>query len=52
MIIGEERCPGVYGKWAHTNQCRTDLEGALGFLIYGLSTSLKKKQNKTKKEYK
>lgn len=52
MIIGEERCPGVYGKRAHTNQCRTDLEGALGFLIYGLSTSLKKKQNKTKKEYK
>lgn len=40
MIIGEERCPGVYGKWAHANQCRTDLEGALGCLIYCLSTSL------------
>lgn len=39
MIISEERCPGVYGKWAHANQCRTDLEGALGCLIYCLSTS-------------
>lgn len=46
MIIGEKRCPGVYGKWAHANQCRTDLEGALGFLIYGLGTRLKKKKNK------
>jgi len=44
MIIGEKRCPGVYGKWAHANQCRTDLEGALGFLIYGLGTRLKKKK--------
>lgn len=40
MIISEERCPGVYGKWAHVNQCGTDLEGALGCLIYCLSTSL------------
>lgn len=47
MIIGEERCPGVYGKWAHANQCRTDLEGALGCLIYCLSTSLGKKKKKT-----
>lgn len=46
MIIGEERCPGVYGKWAHANQCRTDLEGALGCLIYCLSTSLGKEKNK------
>lgn len=43
MVISEERCPGVYGKWAHANQCRTDLEGALGCLIYCLSTSLRKK---------
>lgn len=49
MIISEERCPGVYGKWAHVNQCRTDLEGALGCLIYCLSTSLKEKKNTTKK---
>lgn len=40
MIISEERCPGVYGKWAHVNQCRTDLEVALGCLIYCLSPSL------------
>lgn len=51
MIIGEERCPGVYGKWAHANQCRTDLEGALGCLIYCLSTSLgEKKKNKEREE--
>lgn len=53
MIIGEERCPGVYGKWAHANQCRTDLEGALGCLIYCLNTSLgkeKKKNSERKRE--
>lgn len=54
MIIGEERCPGVYGKWAHANQCRTDLEGALGCLIYCLSTShwgekIKKSERKRKR---
>lgn len=53
MIIGEERCPGVYGKWAHANQCRTDLEGALGCLIYCLSTSLgEEKKNKKASERK
>lgn len=50
MIIGEERCPGVYGKWAHANQCRTDLEGALGCLIYCLSTSLGKKKIEKREE--
>lgn len=50
MIIGEERCPGVCGKWAHANQCRTDLEGALGCLIYCLSTSFRKKEQDSKGE--
>jgi len=49
MIIGEERCPGVYSKWAHSNQCRTDLEGALGCLIYCLSTGLGKKKEQDRK---
>lgn len=50
MVISEERCPGVYGKWAHANQCRTDLEGALGCLIYCLSTSLRKKEQDSRRD--